>query len=97
MLATWETPLGVALRASHGFPSPSSTGNRQVPRPLLQMVPEIFQQSIASKFLLFGFFVFSVCPAPFAVLFQFNFASDKFPVLAGPVIHTVAFGTSDSD
>ena len=48
-------------------------------------------------FLLLGFFVLRVRLAPFAVLLELDFARDKLPVLAGPVVGAVALAACESE
>ena len=48
-------------------------------------------------FLLLGFFVLRVRLTPFAVLLELDFARDKLPVLARPVVGAVALRTCESE
>jgi len=48
-------------------------------------------------FLLLGFFVLRVRLTPFAVLLELDFARDKLPVLAGPVVGAVALAACESE
>ncbi len=47
--------------------------------------------------LFLGFLVLRVSFAPFAVLFELNFARDKLTVLARPVVDAVALRTRESE
>ena len=41
--------------------------------------------------LLFGLFVHGLSPAPFAILFEFNFALHQLFILGGPIVYALAF------
>ncbi len=61
------------------------------------MVLAVTSNSDRKKTLLFGFFMLGVCFTPFAVLLELNFARDKLPVLARPVIDAVALRARESE
>ena len=47
--------------------------------------------------LFLGLLMYGMLSVPLAVLLYFNFALDKFPVLARPVVDTSALGAGKSD
>ena len=68
-----------------GFPTPSFC------KWCLKIILDNYPRNLS----FFGFFVFRVGSAPLAILLELDFARDKLPVLARPVVNAVALSAGD--
>ena len=87
-LTSWET---------HGFPIPSSTGNRQVSRPLPTVNGVSAICILHNELLLLSFFMSRALFTPIAILLELDFLGHQLLIFARPIIRAAALRTGEFD